>query len=456
MNATTQPVSWRLVLSGEHGRLVFGVFLCEVAVAMQILVAASSMPAAVHDIGGLQYYGMALSASALGNLIVTPFAGRMADSRSAGLVLEVSAFLAVAGMLVCAAAPAMSVLVLGRLLVGAANGSQYVVSLSGVARLLPGNMRARVFALMSLGWVVPGLVGPPLGGALASTIGWRWAFLVPLPLVIVSRILVLPPLRHTHLRGDESSRLQMRTALLLGAGGAALALGVSTFGPGGAVLVAAGAIALGIAITGVIRRPDSPLGGTVLTVLSGNLLLNCAYFAGEGFVPLAVNSHGGTLVQAGLALTVSSVAWALASWWQSRLSATVSPRALCVAGTLLILLGGCGVALSLGPLPTALAYPAWAAAGVGMGLAHTTNWVLSTSVAQAGAEGAAVAGMLIGETLGFALGTALVGGALAAGQRSRAPILETLTISFMGVAVVAAGDAMVSLRYPPRPLSGRE
>lgn len=456
MNATTRPASWRLVLGGEHGRLVFGVFLCEVAVAMQILVAASSMPAAVHDIGGLQYYGMALSASALGNLIVTPFAGRMADTRSAGLVLEVSALLAAAGMLVCAVAPAMSILVLGRLLVGAANGSQYVVSLSGVARLLPSNLRARVFALMSIGWVVPGLVGPLLGGALASTIGWRWALLAPLPLVIVSRVLVLPSLRDTHLGGDQSSRLQVRTALLLGAGGAALALGVSTFGPGGAVLGAAGTIALGVGLAGAIRHPDSPLGGSVLTVLSGNLLLNCAYFAGEGFVPLAVNTHGGTLVEAGLALTVSSVAWAVASWWQSRLLTTVSPRALCLAGTLLILLGGCGVALSLGPLPAALAYAAWGAAGVGMGLAHTTNWVLSTSVVQVGSEGAAVAGMLIGETLGFALGTALVGGALAAGQRSGAPILETLTISFIGVAVVAAADAMVSLRYPPRRLSSGE
>jgi multidrug transporter EmrE-like cation transporter len=151
-----------------------------------------------------------------------------------------------------------------------------------------------------------------------------------------------------------------------------------------------------------------------------------------------------------MALTVSSVSWAVASWWQSRLSTTVSPRVLSVVGTLLIVVGGGGVALSLSTLPTAVAYPAWALAGIGMGLAHTTGWLVATSIAPTGGEGSTVAGMLIGDTLGFGLGTALVGGALAAGQRAGMPVVQMLAFSFFGVALVALGDSAVSLRLPRR------
>jgi MFS family permease len=206
------------------------------------------------------------------------------------------------------------------------------VSLTGVARALPAGVRARVFALMSLGWVVPGLLGPPLGGTLASTVGWRWVFLAPLPLVVLSRLLVLPPLRRLHVGGGEPDRLSPGTALGFGGGGAALAIGLSAGGLGGGVLAATGAVALGVALTRLVRRRDSPLRGAVMAVVTGNLLLNCAYFAGDGFVPLAITARGGTLVEASLALTVSSLTWAAASWYQSRVSTAVSPRALVMTG----------------------------------------------------------------------------------------------------------------------------
>ena len=39
-------------------------------------------------------------------------------------------------------------------------------------------------ALLASMWILPGLLGPPLGAVLAETVGWRWAFLAPLPLTL--------------------------------------------------------------------------------------------------------------------------------------------------------------------------------------------------------------------------------------------------------------------------------
>ena len=34
-------------------------------------------------------------------------------------------------------------------------------------------------ALLASMWILPGLLGPPLGAIIAETVGWRWAFLAP-------------------------------------------------------------------------------------------------------------------------------------------------------------------------------------------------------------------------------------------------------------------------------------
>ena len=65
-------------------------------------------------------------------------------------------------------------------------------------------------ALLASMWIVPGLLGPPLGAVVAETIGWRWAFLVPLPAIAFATGLVMPSLRDVRVtrtsRGCRSPR----------------------------------------------------------------------------------------------------------------------------------------------------------------------------------------------------------------------------------------------------------
>jgi predicted MFS family arabinose efflux permease len=52
-----------------------------------------------------------------------------------------------------------------------------------------------VLALLAGAWIVPGLLGPSYGALIASTLGWRWAFLSIIPLTVVAIALTLPALR---------------------------------------------------------------------------------------------------------------------------------------------------------------------------------------------------------------------------------------------------------------------
>src|SRR5262249_58548151 len=42
--------------------------------------------------------------------------------------------------------------------------------------------------------LLPGRRGPPLGALIADTIGWRWAFVAPFPVLIIAWILITPAL----------------------------------------------------------------------------------------------------------------------------------------------------------------------------------------------------------------------------------------------------------------------
>ena len=67
--------------------------------------------------------------------------------------------------------------------IGSGGGGLYALSLGAVAKAFPDRLRPRVMALLATIWILPGLVGPPFAALLATTVGWRWAFAAPVPLV---------------------------------------------------------------------------------------------------------------------------------------------------------------------------------------------------------------------------------------------------------------------------------
>src|SRR2546421_109378 len=86
--------------------------------------------------------------------------------------------------------------------------------------------RARVLALLAGAWIVPGLLGPSFGALMASTLGWRWAFVSIIPLTVIAMALTLPAL-HAVPAAERPSQLSTRWPLSLAVGVAALISGLS-------------------------------------------------------------------------------------------------------------------------------------------------------------------------------------------------------------------------------------
>ncbi len=121
----------------------------------------------------------------------------------------------------------MLVLVVGRFVQGIGGGGLYTVSLGAVAKTYPERIRPRVMALLASMWIVPGLLGPPVGTLIATTLGWRWAFLIPIPLIVVGVLLVIPSLRSIGSTPD-TERLPVAASLLLMLGAGVFLAGLTS------------------------------------------------------------------------------------------------------------------------------------------------------------------------------------------------------------------------------------
>ena len=124
----------------------------------------------------------------------------------------------------CGLAPTLEVLVVARLLQGAAGALMVPGALSIITQTFPEKERGRAFGLWTSATSALSIAGPLLGGLLVDTIGWRIAFLVNVPILGIA---VAITLRHVAESRDAGSD---RSFDWLGSLVAALAIGGLSFG----------------------------------------------------------------------------------------------------------------------------------------------------------------------------------------------------------------------------------
>ncbi|MGZ6544994.1 MAG: MFS transporter [Actinomycetota bacterium] len=427
-----RPPPWRVVFSGRRGRLTTGLLLLEALVAIQALVVATIMPDIRHDLGMVALYGLAFTAPSLATIAAIPIAGRALDRVGARPVLLLSLGLFASGLLVAGTAPVMPILLVGQFLVGAGGGGLYAMSLGTVAKSYPDDIRPRVLALLATMWILPGLIGPPFGALVASTVGWRWAFLAPIPVMTLGWFLIAPALELVPPPDQGPTPLAVRwpLQLMVGAGIALTSLTVVRWW-------ALGTFLAGIAIASPALRRIVPRGtlraarGIPAAGMSA-FLLSVGFLSLDAFLTLMLTDvRGLTLAEASLAITGATVAWAAGSLWQSGRAGRISLPRLALAGTLLVIVGGAAVASALWPnVPLAVAFVGWLTVGVGMGITFPTIPLAAMRQAGVGEESSELSSVLLMDVLGVAIGAGLGGGAVALSQAFGASLASGIGGSF--------------------------
>src|ERR1043166_5179785 len=98
----------------------------------------------------------------------------------------------VAGSVLCALAPNLTGLILGRGLPGVGGGGIMLGVQTVVSDVISPRERGRYQAYFSGGWMVAGIGGPVLGGVFAEHLHWSMIFWINVPLAVVALARLLP------------------------------------------------------------------------------------------------------------------------------------------------------------------------------------------------------------------------------------------------------------------------
>jgi MFS family permease len=141
------------------------------------------LPRMQHDLGLSQSgTGWVVSAYLLALAVLLPLGGRLGDVIGSVRAFQLGVAVFVGASIGIALAPNEAIVIAFRFLQGAAAAVMTPATAVILFDTFPPRSRGRAMAIYSgvgLGFTT---VGPLLGGLLAETVGWRWAFLINVPI----------------------------------------------------------------------------------------------------------------------------------------------------------------------------------------------------------------------------------------------------------------------------------
>jgi DHA2 family metal-tetracycline-proton antiporter-like MFS transporter len=399
-----------------------------------------------------------------------PLYGRVSDRVSLRRLFAFALLTYAAGSLVCALAPTLPVLVLGRIATGVGAAAIPVLSIIAVTRLLPADKRGTGIGVVSAAAGVGTAAGPAIGGGIGQLFGWPALFWLMFAVALV----LLPPAWRV-LPGEPpegAGRFDLAGGILMGLGaGSALygitqaqVAGVTAASSWGSLAVAVAAFALFGWRTARAAQPFVPpalFANRVFRAAVGVAFLAMIVNLGAlVFVPLLlVDVNGLAPGEGALVMVPAGIAVAALSPLVGRLADRIGARPLVLTGLAAMFV----FALFLSTVTGAIA------AGVGvLGLSVGFLLVLTPIISAAASalppdQVGVGLGILQGaQFLGAGTGPALFGVLVSAREQGGSAALNPLyaghegaafSDAFLAMAVVTAFALVVALRM--RPASAR-
>lgn len=445
-----------------HKPVAIRLFLLVVASAVFVSVLTGSMVNVVIPVIRAEFgasasqVGWVVTGFSLAYAIGVPLYGRVSDLFGVRRVFVFGVLGFAVGSLICALAPSLPLLILGRIVQAAGGAAVPALASVAVAKVLPPGNRGGALGLVASSVGVGSAVGPIVGGLVGQLLGWRALFLGALALMLLVLPLAVRVLPDDKTPGERQFDLLGGVLLGLSAGlflfgiTQGQAAGFGSFTSWGSF---AGAV---LALIGFVWRINTAPQPFVPPVLFRNSAYVAALLVGFFamfanlaalvFVPLLVIEVNGLAPgTVGLVLTPGAVALALLSPLTGRLSDRVGVRQPIVLGLAIMMFSLLFISTFAGASPVLIAV---GVLGIGTGFAFIQSPVNNAAAGALPAEevGAGL-GLFAGAFfLGSGAGPALIGALLEARQEADAAALNpfyTLGVAPFSDAFLAAALALL-------------
>ncbi len=416
------------VLAPRYRPLTVSLMSSMTLVAYNNLAVTAALPEIGADLGSVGLLPWVVTVELLASAIAVLAIGPVVDSLGVRTVYRISMVTFIATSVLCAAAPAMPVLVAARVGQGLAAGGVIGSSLSSIGLAFEPAVRPRMYAAISAVWGVLGLAGPALAAILLSLFGWRWVFLVAVPIGVPAVLIGwnrLPGPREATIGHDGAEPAEPRPATTVDGVGLALVAALSicllvgaSIASVWAVAALAAAMVLLWVYVGHARRVADPV--VRLGHLAGprwrNIHITSALAVGGGtgasaFLPVYLRgARGFSTGAAAFSVLFMVIGWSVAAWVASRMLDHHRPPHVITRGSLLLVAGSIGAAsAAAATAPSALLLACFLAIGSGIGMITTAGLALLQSRARPEEMGRASSAHQFLRSLGFAYGAAVAG-----------------------------------------------
>ena len=446
-DADTEPMSHRRTLEALSGLL-----LVLFVAMLSATVVSTALPKIIGALHGSQtQFTWVVTATLLTATASTPIWGKLADLFNKKALVQIAIVLFIVGSVLSGLSQNAGQLIAARAFLGLGVGGLQALVQVVIAALIPPRERGRYNGYLGGVMALATVSGPLLGGVIVDTswLGWRWCFLVGVPIALIALVVLQITLRVPTIRRSDVS-IDYLGATLIAAGVSVLLIWVSFVDDSfawlswqTAAMVSGSLVLLGLAVVVEARAPEPvvPLAivrerTTALAILA-SLAVGMAMFGGAVFLGQYFQiGRGYSPTEAGL-LTIPMMAGVLvSSIVVGRLiTRTGKIKPYIVVGSV-VLVGG---SLALGVIdhetPLSLISAAMLLVGIGVGMTMQ-NLVLAVQNGVALKDiGAASSAVAFFRSLGGTIGVSVLGAVLA--RR----VADTITRDLTAAGIPASGDA---------------
>ncbi len=185
-----------------------------------------ALPAIEHDLGGglagQQWTSNAYLVTLASLLLI---GGSLGDIFGERRVFALGVVLFGATSAVCAVAPTIGVLVAGRALQGIAGALLSPAALAVIVSAFPPDERGAAVGSWTAWAGIGTVLGPLIGGQLVDSASWRWIFVINLPILVVTLVMILRVVPEGR-RSGSRAKVDVRGALLCALGLAGVSFGL--------------------------------------------------------------------------------------------------------------------------------------------------------------------------------------------------------------------------------------
>jgi EmrB/QacA subfamily drug resistance transporter len=378
-------------------------------------VALPDMARAMHTTFGDLQWVIDVYALVLGALVLT--VGSVADRLGRKKMYIAGLVLFAAASLTCGLSPDVDVLIAARGIQGLGGAAMFATTMALISSTYSGRDRGVAFGAWGAVNGAASAAGPLLGGLLTTHFGWRWIFLVNLPVSVFAVALTLAVIAES--RDPSPQRVDVPGMVTFTVAAAALTYALIRGDWASTETIALIAVALAAAAAFAVTesRSANPMldlsllrNSSFATLLAVGGLLSAAAWAALTYQGLWLQSVLGlSPIKAGLVIVPCSALALVTSALVGRAMHRVSPRLLVGAGMLIIGAGALAQAVVRPGSSWVVVLPGIALLGLGAGLTMaplSAAAMASVPWQRAGMAGGALSAF---RQLGYALGIAVLG-----------------------------------------------